>query len=173
MILLLAFIAVGCQNPAAVNNPMTISAQADQLWQASKAELLARGFVIDFQNRTAGLIETRPLVSKQWFEMWKDDTVTAASVAKNSMQTSRRTIKLNFNWSRNPVELECIVSVDKIYVVPESKSDSAKTDDVFIASARLLRKKDTKGSQFWDNAGRDKDLEQAILKSINLRLCDE
>ena len=165
-------LAAGCQNPSDVNNPLSTDVKPDALWQACKAELISRGFNIDFQNRTAGIIETRPLVGKQWFEMWKDDSVTAESVAKNSMQTTRRTIVINIDFSRVPKQVECIANVDKIYIVPENKSDSTKTDDVFIASSRLLRKRDTQGSQYWDFAGRDKDLEQSILKSIQLRLSD-
>ncbi len=173
LILLITIFTVGCQKPNSVNNPMTSTARPDLLWQEAKAELIARGFTIDFQNRTAGIIETMPLVSKQWFELWKDDVVTTSAVAKSSLQTTRRTVKLSFNWHRNPVELECIADIDKLYITPDSKSDSTKTDDVFVANSRLLRRKNTKGSMDWDNAGRDNDLEQAILKSINLRLSDE
>ena len=61
------------------------------LWQGSLDVLRDYGFTVDRQDRREGLITTRPLVGRQWFEFWRKDAATSYDVLEGSLQTVYRT----------------------------------------------------------------------------------
>ena len=167
-VLLLAQL-IGCQKPQPVTNPMSVNSSSENIWMACKDELRSRGFSIDFQNRQAGIIETRPLISKQWFEFWKNDVVDNKSLAKSSIQTTNRIVMINIDDQSKPQSVKCTVTVNKLYTTSIADSKQARSEDAFVATQYLLEKK-SDSQQYWEPAGNDPALEEAILRSIKSKL---
>src|SRR6185312_6563447 len=52
------------------------SASFDRLWSACRDALVADGFTIDRTDFRDGVMTTLPLISKQFYEVWRMDVVT-------------------------------------------------------------------------------------------------
>jgi len=102
------------QNPAATQ-PVTVSDPAttqpsywlsqsagatvtsqdfDELIKSTETVLRDYCFVIDRLDYRLGLITTEPLVGAQFFEPWRRDNQTMDDVAKSSLGTRRRTVRV-------------------------------------------------------------------------------
>ena len=168
-LLLIIFTVCGCQQPEELHNPAVFKSGSEELWTACKDELTARGFSIGFQNRKAGIIETNPLTSKQWFEFWRNDVVDSSSTIKSSMHTTNRVITLNINSDDSSVE--CTAKINRQYDKYTEKAPPVITEDSLIATSYILiREDDNKTPKTWAYIGRDSKLEQSILQSISKRI---
>ncbi|MFP4053762.1 MAG: hypothetical protein ACLFV7_07860 [Phycisphaerae bacterium] len=65
-----------------------------QVWDASEDVLRRAGFQIAYRDRRAGRIVTKETVGKQWWELWRDDAVTARGIAESTVQTIYRTVEV-------------------------------------------------------------------------------
>jgi hypothetical protein len=72
----------------------------DKLWNATDRAARNRLFVIDRADYRSGLMTTQPLVSAQFFEPWRRDTVTFDDTLLSSLATIRRTLR--FEFTREP-----------------------------------------------------------------------
>ncbi|HET6249459.1 MAG TPA: hypothetical protein VFE47_17340 [Tepidisphaeraceae bacterium] len=72
----------------------------DRLWDSCEATATDAGFSIDRFDYRTGLLSTKPLVSKQFFELWKHDVVDFKSQADSDTTTHRRTA--HFKISKLP-----------------------------------------------------------------------
>ncbi len=160
----------GCHKPVAINNPLSVKAQPDAVWLACKEELRDRGFEIDFQNRKLGVIETRPLLSRQWFEFWKKDVVDARSLARSSTQTTNRIVSINISGDNDNQIVKCTVNVNKQFSSSIGGSAAVRAEDNYYITTNMLEKKDLDRKTIWQPAGNDSALEQAILRSIKARV---
>jgi len=73
----------------------------EALWQGSLDVLRDYGFTVDRQDRREGIITTRPLVGRQWFEFWRKDAATPYDVLEGSLQTIYRTALVRI-WATDP-----------------------------------------------------------------------
>ena len=65
----------------------------DTLWNACEHAAREAGFTIDrFEYRT-GLLTTKPLVSRQFFEVWKQDVVDFRGQIDSDAATRRRVVR--------------------------------------------------------------------------------
>ena len=82
--------------PAGVALAVPADPQFDALWQASIEVLRRYRFRIDRQDRRAGVITTRAMLARHWFEFWRRDAVTTRDVLEGSLQTvyRRATIRI-------------------------------------------------------------------------------
>ena len=53
--------------------------------------------MLDRQDFRAGVITTKPLVSKQFWELWRNDVVTLSDMANSSLATHRRTLRFDID----------------------------------------------------------------------------
>jgi len=60
------------------------------VWQASLDVLEKYNFRIDRKDRRAGVITTRPMLARHWFEFWRRDAVTTYDLAEGTLQTVTR-----------------------------------------------------------------------------------
>jgi hypothetical protein len=132
-------------------------------------------FSIDRTDYREGLITTRPMISKQFFEFWRRDTATVDDCMQSSLQTIRRTIRFEIvheadgSYSAHPkvvVERQSyyqrrITSVAEYRYVftptgPEStfQTDQGKTLPI----------------QYWYAIGRDQPLERELASAIQQKL---
>lgn len=123
-------------------------AEFQPLWDASEQVLRRWLFTVDRRDFREGLLVTRPLVSRQWFEFWRPDTGTARGVAENSLATIRRTVYCSLE----------------------------RSDDGFTARPRVLMEKlafPGKGmidpeipARYWYAIGRDTEMERKLVQAI-------
>ncbi len=64
-----------------------------KLWNACEESARHYGFVLDRQDYRGGVLTTDPLISKQFFEFWRNDVQTAEDLADSSINTYRRTLR--------------------------------------------------------------------------------
>lgn len=153
-----------------VDNPLTFQCDPDQLWLQSQTELRARGFDLENVDRRAGIIETAPRTSSQWYEFWARDVVTWQGRAESSLHTLRRSVRLQMQADPgNNCQLSCQAMVDREVVAPAVVSGSARANSIFAGAAGRMPTLKSPGDQQpsqWVSLGRDSDLEQDILQSI-------
>lgn len=70
--------------------PATGDAEFNATWEASLAALKEYRFVIDREDRRAGVITTQPMVGRHWFELWRPDAATRFARAEGTLQTIYR-----------------------------------------------------------------------------------
>ena len=66
------------------------AANYDALWNASETAARDCSFAIEREDYRTGLLSTKPLVSKQFFEFWKSDVVDFRSQVSSDLGTHRR-----------------------------------------------------------------------------------
>lgn len=89
------------------------------VWQAARDALEAHDFVIDRQDRRAGVMTTEALVGQHFFEFWRKDASTAYSYGENSVQTIFRAAKVTIHPVKDSDEFGFSVKV------AVARSDSA------------------------------------------------
>jgi hypothetical protein len=109
--LLLALLAAcGCRHsasPAATHPALSAATQPaactvtspdfPALWQAIELSIRARSYRVDRADARNGVITTEPMISQQWFEPWRRDTVGFDSVTESSLATIRRTVRFDIS----------------------------------------------------------------------------
>jgi hypothetical protein len=78
--------------------PATASLEArdfERLWTACEESTRHFGFIPDRLDRRAGLITSQPLISKQFFELWRNDVATGDDLSNSSLATYRRTVRFH------------------------------------------------------------------------------
>jgi hypothetical protein len=150
-----------------VANPLSINEPLANVWQVSQAELKSRGFELDRVDLRSGAIDTFPLVSKQWFEFWRNDVVDGESLAQASLHTIRRQIHLELVQDGDKYNLQCRVCVEKLSGKSSIAGGKAQARQLFAVAAN---KKQKNMSQQWVAFDDDHVLEQHILHSITKKL---
>lgn len=155
-------------------------ADFDALWDAADAAARGRMFAPDRRDRRGGVLVTEPVVSQQWFEPWRQDTLTGDAWAESSLAAVRRTIR--FELARRDDGTYALTP--KVLVERYSLAENRVTNVVLYRSAfRLGRVTETtpRGTResdqgiylparYWYAIGRDAALEQAIANDVQKRL---
>lgn len=71
-----------------------------KLWDACAQTLRNDQFDIDEEDYREGVLTTWPMISKQFFEIWRSDAGTFYDVMVDSLQTIRHSVR--FDLSRGP-----------------------------------------------------------------------
>lgn len=91
-------VLAGCANyTQPVGPPQNLTVEQknfEALWLGSMDVLRANYFVIDRQDRRAGVITTKPLLGKHWFELWRHDAAGWYNMSESSLQTIYRTAEV-------------------------------------------------------------------------------
>jgi hypothetical protein len=199
IILAFAFTAIGCANrPAAVEpTPTTqkvtdVDAQSaepsywleqeavakvsdddfETLWNAADRVSRDLLFGIDRQDRRSGLMTTRPTVSAQFFEPWRQELQSGDDLAKSSVATIRRTIYYEFAKSDVGYTVTPKVLIER-QAITERRISGFLGRNYFRRDASLkaygTRETDA-GHQiqdsYWYAIGRDKALEKVVAERI-------
>lgn len=80
-------------------------------WQASLDVLRKYNFVIDRQDRRSGIITTRPLLGRHWFEFWRHDAVGICNQWESTLQTIYRTATVHVSPAEQAGTFTTIVDV--------------------------------------------------------------
>jgi len=171
----LPFTGIGCGGRAvSPPAPAPQTPPYPRLWSACLAELKDRGFALDRVDPAHGVIETFPLVSRQWFEFWRRDVVDFPALLESSLQTVRRRVRLEVTTdSHGDPHVTCRVFVERLSLQTAVRSGSVRIEDVFFNTLeRQSVWQRPVGRNFpsrWVPLGEDEPLEAAILQSIRER----
>jgi hypothetical protein len=137
------------------SQPGTVSVEAgdfDALWEAAERTARDWFFQIDRRDRRSGVLSTRPLISRQFFEPWRKDAVTAADLAESSLATIRRTIRFEFTEAPGGGYAMRPKVVVERQAVPAARERGAV------------------GGSYWYALGRDEPMEQRLAEAVRRRL---
>jgi hypothetical protein len=147
----------------------------EKLWNACSDTLIFDQFEIDRQDRRFGVMMTFPLISKQFFEVWRSDAGDAHEVALDSLQTIRRTVR--FDFARD--EAGSYVAYPKVLLEqlshPERRiTAEAQFSQAFAATNELPSRVTEEGAvvpnRYWYSIGRDGAMEKQLARAILQRL---
>jgi hypothetical protein len=159
------------------DQPSIVHDNFDALWNACEDAARARLFPIERTDYRAGVLTTRPVVSKQWFEFWRNDAVTTGDVAESSLATIRRTIRFDIV----PTEDGKFRATPSVLVERFSSAERRITSAVFYRS--LFRRQANRASgtresdrgvylpgRYWYELGNDEALERELGEAIKTKL---
>ena len=151
------------------------AADYDRLWKACGDVLKQRRFTLDRQDYRSGVLTSRALTSKQFFEVWRHDTVTARDTLQSSLGTLRRIVY--FDVTRNPdgsagaspkVVVERYTTEEhRITAVTSYRSLINPTERSSFAAPASIGEP---GEDHWYAVGRDSHLEAALVEDLRQRL---
>ena len=156
----------------------TTDVSFDDLWDACLASLKQRSFQIDRRDRRFGLIVTKPIIGKQFFEFWRKDTADLDDLLNSSLHTIRRIVTITIT---RPKPSSMQFQVDVQVRAHRASIPGDQLDNTVEAFELLSRqgvpaapsKRDYKWPQpkpLWVDIGREPALEQAIMTDITRRL---
>lgn len=154
----------------AVSNPVFVRANnPDEAWERTVDVVHDYLFEIERENKLGGVLETRYKTGSNCFEPWHRDSVGAANRAESTLQSIRRKAYL----SLTPVEGGYLVGVEA-----HKELEDVANAAVFPGAATF--QDNNSGLQRdlnpivgqatpsgWISKGRDLQLEQSMLLSIN------
>ena len=181
--------AAGCTSPQrdrySTTRPTTNAAPAlkvtvtarnfDRLWAACADAARDRQFTLDRQDYRGGVLTTAPLVSGQFFEPWRRDTLTADAAAESSLATIRRTLRFEFTRHENGA----FSVVPRVQVERYSLAERRITSAMLYRSA--FRKTTATGTResdrgiplparYWYSIGNDPVLEKDLAEAVRRRI---
>jgi len=151
------------------------SADYERLWAACGKTLRNYQFDIQQQDYREGVLTTWPMVSMQFFEVWRSDAGTVGDVMLDSLQTVRRSVR--FELSRGPDG--SYVASPKVLIEqsahPERRLSSvSQFTGAFIATAesptRVTEEGTTVPNRYWYVLGRDEAMERELADSVQSKL---
>ncbi|MGD0138479.1 MAG: hypothetical protein ABSD28_06345 [Tepidisphaeraceae bacterium] len=141
------------------------------LWDACARTLINDQFEIDQQDRRLGVLTTAPMISKQFFEVWRSDAGTPQEVLLDSIQTIRRTVR--FELTRRPDG--SYLASPKVLVEQSSHPErrltvEAQFTGAFAAIAETPTRTTEQGvavpTRYWYALGRDEAMEKQLANSV-------
>jgi len=146
----------------------------DALFQAAQKSAQDYRFKLDRLDYRAGLITTTPLVSKQWFEVWRKEVIGFHDQQIASTATLRRTVRFEIarredgRYELSPqvlVERQAIAGGRVTTVVHSARALSPSGSGSIEADAGIVLP-----TNYWYAVGRDENLERALARQIEKRL---
>jgi len=148
----------------------------DKLFAATQDVARSHLFTLDRVDYRDGVITTRPLVSRQFFEVWRGDTTNLHDLTQSSLQTIRRTLRFDIarridnSWTMSPK-----VVVEKYVLIGQSLTNPANmqyavftptTESGFDVDPNVTPPQNT----YWYALGRDPGLEKELADDVKKRL---
>jgi hypothetical protein len=168
----LAALAGGCARVKMMQaQPVCIEAVSqDKLMRACEKMLVAMQFQIEKYDEENGVIRTRPLRGKQFFEFWRSDNAGGFNAAESNFQSLQRTVELTFEMQPPRICVKCEVNTQRLSVPEEPIRGYYYASGLYTGSGtsrqRLTVKERQQGEIRWIDLGRDEALEQKMLAKI-------
>jgi len=150
-----------------------VTGDPNYIWQICQEQIKRRGFVLDRVDRRQGIISSFPLISKQWFEFWRQDVVTMGDLLESSLHTLRRIIHLEMVAAgQGRCGLSCLVMVERLSTERQVVSGRVRAQEILGRTAGRLpalgrRNSEQAPLEQWLPIGQDRALEARILASIS------
>lgn len=153
------------------------SVNFQKLWDACEETARRYLFTLDREDYRAGLITTKPLVSRQWFEFWRPDTGDGRQVLQNSLAAVRRTIY--FQFAKNADESFTVIPkvlVERQTIVERRLTDVSLYRSSFSGPLAPVQEAVDLGptipAEYWTPFSRDIRMEKDLARSVERRLRD-
>ena len=150
----------------------------DNLWAACERAVRDRGFRVNREDYRSGVMTTHPLISKQFFELWRRDVVTFPGVAESSLHTLRRTVRFEIAAKEDgSFQASPKVVVERYSVVEHRITSPSQYRDIYaLTREESLRDEDRQRNpllqqegippSYWYAIGRDGALEKTLATAI-------
>jgi hypothetical protein len=145
------------------------------LWQICRSVAHDRFFMIDREEYREGLMTTRPLVSKMYWEIWRRDEVTVDDIEASTLATIRRTVYFRITQQPNgKFTVEPKVLVER-FASSERRLTAINEYLTAFAGPRPYGTTEmdegvTLPTDYWYATGRDNALERDLAAAIRRRL---
>lgn len=153
-----------------------LSMDYDALWNSAAAACHDRLFELDQRDYRQGLMTTQPMVSKQFWELWRNDVVDLKHLARSSMATLRRTVYISFTRQDNGSYTATPQVVIERFNLAERRVTSVwQFRETILGAgnvASLDESEQSVPSNYWYAIGRDHDLERALAKQIQRKVSE-
>jgi hypothetical protein len=150
--------------------------QFQPLWDACEKTARSYLYELDREDYRLGLITTKPMVSKQLFEVWRKDAGTAREVLQDAAQTIRRTVRFEIERTDDGT----FVMTPKVLMERESILERRITSSVQYRTAfagppapsREAVEAETEVLPviYWTPIGRDTAMETKIAAEVRHRI---
>ena len=145
----------------------------NRLWGASRRAIVSRSFTVDRVDLRGGLMTTFPQISKQFFEVWRNDVGTLPAALESSLSTVRRSVRMEIR-RRGDGTYEAVpkVIVEKYAQAERRITSVARYAEIFALDPlqQGTRERDRLGADlplaYWYALGRDTKLEQQIAADV-------
>jgi hypothetical protein len=146
------------------------SVQAEQVWRASQEALRRHFLKLDRLDRRAGIITTKPTISKHYFEFWRHDVYTTRDVWEASLNPIRRWVELRMTSESPSAPLELAIVVHKQRLsAPDRQFNSSGAAYEFFGDnlpSTTGHLRVTAADERWIDYGRDRATEDYLLRRI-------
>jgi hypothetical protein len=172
VVILAGLVLAGCRTPGPAASRVDVQLGDEetyrQFWLHAISSVRHFGYDLDRADPAAGVITSRPLTSKQWFEFWRNDTLAAGQVFEASLHTIRRQIRLTVQPTPNKEEylVSAVVDVERQERAERQVTTPANVMQAFNPKSTLTADSADGRSVLWVNLGRDPVLEAALLKQV-------
>jgi hypothetical protein len=158
-----------------LNQPAAATVVSDDftsLWRACRKATLASSFTMDRVDFRGGVMTTLPMISKQFFEFWRNDVVTPYGLAESSLDTIRRTVRFEVR-RRDDGRYEAVpkVVMERFSLAERRITSVARFAEMFtVERTEGSRDRDRYGGDlpdmYWYAAGRDHALEKHLAAVV-------
>jgi hypothetical protein len=169
-----AQLAYWLEQPAVVH---VNSPDFDKLWNVCRDAVQDDGFIIDRTDYREGILTTAPLISKQFYEFWRNDVVDAKGLTQSSFGTIRRTARFDVRRLEDgSYQATPKVVVERFSSVEKRITSVAQYREIFSlnqADLQLSSEEQDNAQippQFWYAIARDHALERQLAESVKRRL---
>ncbi|HZL34462.1 MAG TPA: hypothetical protein VFC78_04070 [Tepidisphaeraceae bacterium] len=143
----------------------------DLLWDACRRAAITSSFEIDRTDYRLGLMTTKPLVSRQFFEFWKGDVADGRSELDSNEATRRRVVHFEIHKSKGGGYVCEPKVVVEHYAMPERRITSVTQYlDVFSITRPLSSQTTDEGQpmriEYWYAERRDNAMEHKLAKKL-------
>lgn len=146
----------------------------DTLWAAAERVARNHRYPIDRVDYRNGILTTRPVASRQFFEVWRDDLTPISDQAESSLATVRRTIRFEFDRSEDGRYVVTPKVLIERYAMPQRRVTSVTRYGAAITPALPGEVVDSEGEKvpnhYWYAIGRDAAAERRLVRDIEARL---
>ena len=149
-----------------------VSADFDSLWRSCRRAALGSSFTIDRVDFRGGVMTTLPQVSKQFFEVWRNDVGQPSDVLESALDTVRRTVRFEVRrLDDGRYEAVPKVLVERYSFAERRVTSVARFAEVFtVEQVEGSRARDKLGGDlpdaYWYATRRDTALEKSLADSI-------
>jgi hypothetical protein len=145
------------------------------LWSACEAVARDYLYELDRTDYRLGVISTKPMVSKVWFEFWRKDAGTCGWVWRDSVQTVRRTLRFEVKRDDSGVfHAVPKVLVEQQTILEHRFSDVTQYRGAFSgARTQAIYATDVSGpvpSKYWTPVARDTEMEKQVAAAVRKKM---
>jgi hypothetical protein len=149
----------------------------NHLWNACRQVIQARSFTVDRVDLRGGVMTTFPQVSRQFFELWRNDVGTLPGVLESSLGTVRRSVRLEVRRQSDGTYVAEPKVVIERYAQTERRITSvSRYAEIFVLDPAEdgSRERGRSGidlpETYWYAHGRDESLERQIMADVRRSL---